>query len=149
MAVGTRRLRFDRSLPAPAADVWKRLVDLDGYGSWNPWIVEARGDVAVGARLRLRYAMASGSRPRARGTVTEVVDGRVVAWRQRAGVRGVFDVTHRFEVVPSSRRTCRLRYTIDVGGIATAAVWGFVSGDMETGAGALVDALGDVVGGRR
>ncbi len=149
MAATTRHLRFDRSLAAPAADVWGRLVDLGGYGSWNPWIVEARGDIVVGAKLRLRYAMASGSRPRARGIVTEVVDGRVVAWRQRAGMKGLFDVTHRFEVVPSSRRSCRVSYGIDVGGIATSAVWGFVSGDVETGAEALMDALAETVGGRR
>jgi Polyketide cyclase / dehydrase and lipid transport len=41
---------------ASASRVWSVLCDIDRYGQWNPWIVEARGRVFEGATLDLVVA---------------------------------------------------------------------------------------------
>ena len=42
------------AIAAPAQKVWDVLVDFDGYSQWNPFCVEARGNLALGEPLAMR-----------------------------------------------------------------------------------------------
>ena len=44
-------------IEAPPERVWGVLVDLPSYGAWNPFIVEAAGDVVPGSTIALRMAL--------------------------------------------------------------------------------------------
>ena len=46
-------LRIDTgtTIDATVSDVWTVLTDLDRYGDWNPYIVQARGCVSAGSRV--------------------------------------------------------------------------------------------------
>lgn len=41
-------------IQAPSETVWSVLVDFANYGSWNPFCVEARGELAVGEPLTMK-----------------------------------------------------------------------------------------------
>jgi len=40
-------------IAAPAAAVWKILIDLDRYGEWNPFCVRCESTLAMGAPVRM------------------------------------------------------------------------------------------------
>jgi hypothetical protein len=93
-------IRTEIDIAAPTDVVWDVLTDLEGHAAWDPFVVEAAGDVRPGARLRLRI-VPPGSRGMVfRPRVVEVVEGRSFAWLGRLGVRGLFDGLHRFELHP-------------------------------------------------
>lgn len=78
--------------------VWNVLTELDEYSEWNPFIVEADGDVAVGNKLVNRMQPPGGKAMTFKPRVTAVEPAQTFEWLGRAVVPGVFDGRHRFEL---------------------------------------------------
>ena len=82
-------------IDATPETVWSLLTDLDHYAEWNPFIVEASGDVAVGNRLTNRMQPPGGKAMTIKPAVTAVEPAQTFEWLGHLGVRGVFDGRHR------------------------------------------------------
>ncbi|GAB2928285.1 MULTISPECIES: SRPBCC domain-containing protein [Streptomyces] len=81
--------------------VWSVLTDFERFHEWNPFLVEAAGRAEPGARLTLRFRLPGSGREMVfRPTVLESEPGRLLRWRGRLGVPGVFDGVHSFELIP-------------------------------------------------
>ena len=93
-----RRLVTEITIQASPADVWEVLTQLERYGEWNPFVIEAKGTVAVGERLEVKMQRPGRKPITFRPTVTEVVPGSVFEWLGHLGVQGIFDGRHRFEL---------------------------------------------------
>ena len=70
------------AIAAPAQKVWDVLVDFDGYSQWNPFCVEARGNLALGEPLamRLKNYLVPGEYFDNVETICEIDAPRCVAW---------------------------------------------------------------------
>jgi uncharacterized protein YndB with AHSA1/START domain len=44
-------------IAAPAARVWQAMVDLDGYQTWNPWLIKAEGQVRPGSTVNAKVVL--------------------------------------------------------------------------------------------
>jgi hypothetical protein len=86
---------------APEA-VWAVLSDLTAYPSWNPFIREAKGELAAGERLDLKMQPEGGRAMRFRPTVLNAEPGRELRWLGRLVAPGVFDGEHRFSIEPTA-----------------------------------------------
>ena len=89
-------------IDAAPETVWDILTDLARYPDWNPFIVSAEGQVAVGERLTNRMAPPGGRAMTFKPTVTEVDPGRSFEWLGRLFLPGVFDGRHRFQLEPTT-----------------------------------------------
>jgi hypothetical protein len=87
-------LRTSIDIDAPAAAVWAVLTDLAAYPDWNPFIVCADGEVAVGGKLSLTMQPVGARRTTVRPTVVEVEPGRRLRWRGKLGLAAVFAADH-------------------------------------------------------
>lgn len=85
-------------IDAPPATVWETLTDLAKYQDWNPFIVSAEGQVAVGERLVNRINPPGGKAVTFRPTVTVVEQEKTFEWLGRLLVPGLFDGRHRFDL---------------------------------------------------
>lgn len=96
-------LHFETSIDIDAAPdaVWAVLSDLSAYADWNPFIREASGELAVGARLDLKMQPEGGRAMRFRPTVLSAEPGRELRWRGRLVAPGVFDGEHHFSIEPT------------------------------------------------
>ena len=94
-------------IEAPPERVWDVLVDLSSYEAWNPFIVEASGEVAAGRRLRLRMRPPGGRSTTFRPTV-QAAGGGELRWFGRLGIGGLFDGEHRFRLSPTNDGGTRL-----------------------------------------
>lgn len=83
-------------IDAAPGKVWAILTDLPRYAEWNPFIREAAGTAATGARLTLRMASASGKVTTFKPTVLTADPGRELRWIGRLLMPGIFDGEHRF-----------------------------------------------------
>jgi hypothetical protein len=104
-----REIRTDIEIDAPADRVWEILTDFGDYPRWNPFIVEAAGDLRQGGRLELAIRPPGRKATTFKPHVLEWQPPRRFAWLGRLGVRGIFDGKHIHEVEQLGEN--RSRYT--------------------------------------
>ena len=104
-------------IDATPETVWNILTDLDQYPEWNPFIVESRGDVAVGNKLVNRMQPPGGKATTFKPTITAVDPARTFEWLGRLGVPGVIDGRHRFELEPTPSGGTRVVHTEHFNGV--------------------------------
>ena len=81
-------------IDAPAERVWQVVSDFGKYADWNPFIVRAAGAVRVGERLDITIS-APGMKPVTfRPRVLDVEPGRLVRWKGKFKLPGLFDGRH-------------------------------------------------------
>ena len=84
-------------IPASPTTVWQVLTETDRYDEWNPFMTELSGEPAVGRRLRV--TIRPGRRSMTfRPTVLAIEEGRLIRWRGRPGVPGIFDGEHELRL---------------------------------------------------
>jgi hypothetical protein len=81
--------------------VWAVLTDFRKYPEWNPFIREASGDVATGARLTVRIHPPGGRPMTFRPIVQQASPERELRWLGHLGLPGLFDGEHVFRLEPS------------------------------------------------
>lgn len=135
-------------IPAPATEVWAQLTDLAAYASWNPFVLEAAGDLRPGERLRLRIQPPGTRGMRLRPTVTALEEGRVFEWLGHLGVPGLFDGRHRFELHDSGTGT-RLVHSESFTGILARPVLRAIAAPTRDGFAAMNAALARRVADQR
>jgi len=104
-------------IDAPADLVWRIVTDFDRYPEWNPFIVRAAGEQRVGGRLdvtiRAPGTRAVGFKPR----VLDLQPGRLIRWKGRLWVPGLFDGRHALVVEERPGGTSRFTTHEEVTGI--------------------------------
>jgi uncharacterized protein YndB with AHSA1/START domain len=71
-----RQISASVDLDAPPERVWAVLTNTAEYSTWNPFITQIAGTLAVGERLDIRIAPPGGKPMRFRPTVTDVSASR-------------------------------------------------------------------------
>jgi hypothetical protein len=104
-------------IDAPPARVWQVLVDLPAYREWNPFIVEAAGDVAVGESLSLEMALPGREAMTIEPRLLVVEPGRELRWRGRLFLPGLFDGEHAFLLTELPGGRTRLDHVEDFAGL--------------------------------
>jgi hypothetical protein len=91
-------------IDAPPERVWDVLTDVPAYPTWNPFVVSAEGEFAVGQRLALRLPpLAAAFRVTLRPTVVEATPHRRLQFRlrlARLGIPGLFDSEQTLTITP-------------------------------------------------
>jgi hypothetical protein len=97
--VGSRLIKTETVINAPAERVWAEMTDFGSFPAWNPFVREASGRLEPGERLKIRLQldrMKMTFKPR----VTVVEPGRELRWLATLGRPGVFDVDRAFQIEP-------------------------------------------------
>ena len=100
-----REISASIHIDAAPDQVWNTLTDLDGYPSWNPFIREASGEVAVGETLTLRMFPVKGRPMSFKPKVLAADTSRELRWIGHLILPGVFDGEHRFTLTPTNGGT--------------------------------------------
>ena len=104
-------------IDAPADRVWDIVADLEGYATWNPFIVRASGTLRAGERLAITIA-APGLKPVSfRPKVLDYQPGHLLRWKGEYKVPGLFDGRHALIVDPLGEERSRFTTHEEVSGI--------------------------------
>ena len=100
-----KQINTEIEIAAAPAVVWEILTELDEFENWNPFVVEANGDVVVGEKLVVSIQPPGKKAQTFRPTVTVVDPERKFEWLGKLGVSGVFDGRHQYILEPSGDGT--------------------------------------------
>jgi hypothetical protein len=85
-------------IDAPADAVWRVLTATEHFGEWNPFIVSFEGALKVGGGITVVLALPNRKPQTLRPKITQLDEGRLLAWRGRVGAPGILDARHSLEV---------------------------------------------------
>jgi hypothetical protein len=100
-----RQINSEIEIAAAPAIVWDILTDLGEHEDWDPFIVSAFGEVAVGSKLTVGLQLPGRKAQTFRPTVTVVEPGRKFEWLGVLGIKGLFDGRHQFVLEPTAEGT--------------------------------------------
>jgi hypothetical protein len=98
--VGSRLIKTETIINAPAERVWAEMTDFGSFPSWNPFVRAAEGRLEPGERLKIRLQLDHGLKMTFRPRVTVVKPNRELRWLATLGRPGVFDVDRAFQIEP-------------------------------------------------
>src|SRR5262245_4493090 len=103
-----RRIATAIDIDAPAAAIWRLLVDFPAYPGGTAFLRIA-GEARVGARLEVTVQPAGRKPMTFRPTVRAADPDRELRWLGRVLLPGIFDGEHALIIEPRSDG-CRLRH---------------------------------------
>ncbi len=104
-------------IDAPAERVWQVVSDFARYPEWNPFIVRAAGEQRPGARLAVRIVAPGVRAVTFRPRVLDLQPGRLIRWKGRLLLPGLFDGRHALSVDPLGDGRARFTTHEEVTGI--------------------------------
>jgi hypothetical protein len=87
-------------IAADARRVWEVLTDFTAYPSWNPFLIEVRGEARPGTRLAVRTQFPSGRLMNFRPLILRADPRRELRWWGRSRVPGLFEGEHVLNIAP-------------------------------------------------
>lgn len=99
-------IRTEVEILAPAAAVWKVLLDFERYPEWNPFIVKLEGEPNPGARLSASISLPETAKEHHfRPHVLVCEPERELRLRAHFGMKGLLDGEHFFRLIEQDGRT--------------------------------------------
>ncbi len=95
----------EKLIDAPIDRVWEVLTDLGEYEAWNPFVVEAAGELDEGNKMNVKTKLPTGKTFSFSPTVTRVEPGRSFEWLGNTLAPGVFDGRHVFRLETDGDQT--------------------------------------------
>ena len=134
-----RTVEHTIDVAAAPSRVWQVLTDTGAYPDWNPFMTRLEGPLTVGARLTVTLRL--GARTMTFRPALETIEPeRLLRWRGRLGVPGLFDGTHELQLEPSPDGGTRFTQRERFGGLLVPLLSRVLS-STETGFAAMNTAL--------
>jgi hypothetical protein len=139
------RLQHVSEVPAPPEQVWATLTDLDGWQSWNPTLVEPKGELVEGSVVRMKLNLGRVKMPM-KQKIIEVTPPSVLRWQSRFGPTWLFLVTRTFRLESVGEGTTRLEQSEEGTGLLARLIFVFTGPPTVRGYTALTEALAAQMG---
>lgn len=105
-------------IDATPEEVWDVLVDFESHERWNPFFAQIEGRPIVGESLKVIARKDDGTPGMSfTPTVLEVDPGRLLRWKGKLLVAGIFDGEHIFELLDLGNGRTRLVHSENFGGV--------------------------------
>ena len=128
-----RRLHTEIEIQATPDHVWGTLTDFAAYPDWNPFIVQAAGQLVPDSRLELRMRL-PGRRPTTfRPRVLEAAPAHRLRWLGNLLVPGLFDGDHSFTIEPTGPDRVRLTQQEEFRGLLAPLILAFIGKPTKAG----------------
>lgn len=95
-------------IQAKAEKVWGILIDLNNYSNWNPFLIQASGDVKEGANINIHAKPPGLTAMAFSPTIVKAEKNRELRWKGKFIVPGLFDGEHIFFIEELGSKGVRL-----------------------------------------
>jgi hypothetical protein len=127
---------------ASAEVVWRVLTDFAAFSEWNPFMLQAGGELIAGERISVTMRPPGHGESTFRPRVLAVEPARLLRWRGHLLVPGLFDGEHVHELTPLTDERTRYVQHEEFRGLLVPFTTGMLR-DTERGFAAMNTALKD------
>jgi hypothetical protein len=110
-------LRSEVEIAAPVHMVWKALTNLSAYREWNPYIVEAEGELSEGAVVCTTISAPGSGEQKVRRRILKIEPNRELRWTATQLVRALAYDEQFFRLTPVESNRVRLLIGENISGI--------------------------------
>jgi hypothetical protein len=135
-----REITTEVDIAAPAEVVWRVLTDFAAFEEWNPFMLQAEGELVPGQRISVTMRPPGHGASTFRPRLLAVEPARLLRWRGQLLVPGLFDGEHVHELTPLEGEGTRYVQREEFGGILVPFTGGMLR-DTERGFAAMNAAL--------
>lgn len=105
----TKEIKTTIIINANPKKVWEILTNQNEYPNWNPFIKRLEGKLKVGEQLKAIIQPVDSSKMTFKPTVLECEENKILKWKGKFIMSGIFDGTHIFEIIDNKNGTTTFR----------------------------------------
>ena len=103
-----RDITTEISIAAPPLDIWNKLMDFEQYPEWNPFIRSIQGKREQGQQLTVVIQPPDSKAMTFKPEILVHDQGKEFRWLGKAGIKGIFDGEHFFQLEPQANGQTKL-----------------------------------------
>lgn len=103
--VMAKEIKTEIIIKSTPEKVWAILIDFEKYPNWNPFIVSIKGQVQKGKKITVKIEPPGSKSMTFKPTIITKVENRELSWLGSVLFSGLFDGTHKFEVIDNGNGT--------------------------------------------
>jgi hypothetical protein len=127
-----KEIKTEIIIDATAQAVWEKLVDLDNYHTWNPFITRASGNYFPSSKINITIALGD-KEQKFKPKVGMVVTNKYFEWRGSLPIPGLFIGNHYFQIEKLADGKVKLIHGERFKGLLCNAVFNKIGKDTEDG----------------
>lgn len=101
----TKEIKTEITINANPKKVWEILTNQSEYPKWNTFIKKIDGKLNIGERLKVIIQPKNSSRMTFKPVILEYKDEKILKWKGKLLIGGLFDGTHIFELFDNKNGT--------------------------------------------
>ncbi|PSB03931.1 SRPBCC domain-containing protein [Merismopedia glauca] len=86
------------TIDAPLHRVWDNLINFSQYPQWNPFLINAKGEIKVGSQLQITAQPPGFKRMTMNPTIVKVENCQELRWKGKVIAPGILDGEHIFKL---------------------------------------------------
>lgn len=94
-----KEIKTEIVIQATPEKIWKIFTDFENYPKWNPFITFITGEVGKGNKIVVNIKPPKGSAMTFKPTIMTKTDNKELSWKGKLLFSGLFDGTHKFELI--------------------------------------------------
>jgi hypothetical protein len=127
------KIHTEITLDAPLERVRELLADTGLYPQWHPLFPQISGEIGIGKAITVSVAL-PGIKPfSVRATIREESAGRLLCWRYRYPLPGLFSWTYRYEIVELERERVKFVQDSSYAGLLAPLYYLGMKGPLQVG----------------
>lgn len=104
-AVMAKEIKTEIVIHAKPDKIWEILLNFENYPKWNPFIKSIKGNAKVGGKLSMLIAPPDAKEMTFKPKILTCVTNKELSWLGRLLFPGIFDGTHKFQLVDNANGT--------------------------------------------
>ncbi|XLS30111.1 SRPBCC family protein [Flavobacteriaceae bacterium M23B6Z8] len=101
----TKKIETEILINANPEKVWKILTNQKEYPDWNPFIKHFEGKLEIGKKLKISIQPPNSSQMKFQPKVLAFEKNKILKWKGKFIINGLFDGTHTFELIDKNNGT--------------------------------------------
>lgn len=101
----TKEIKTEIVINSSVEKIWKILTDFENYSNWNPLITYINGNLEKGNKIVVNIKPPNGSKMVFKPTILTKKKNKELVWQGKVLFGGLFDGTHKFELIDNKNGT--------------------------------------------
>ncbi len=97
--------------------IWEKLVDLENYPKWNPFIKEIIGELKISEIIKVKIQAENSSEMSFKPKILKLENNKLLIWKGKVIFKGLFDGKHIFELIDNENGTTTFKQSEEFSGI--------------------------------